>query len=91
MKETMKQNRKRLFKHTEKPRAETEAYERCTLCGEMTDVAVNTPIDLRECYEIGCGQLCLKCYQNTHGIGERSALPCYEQLVSAVEKSKSET
>ncbi len=90
MKETMKQKRKRLFKHTSELPAETGAYERCTLCGEMTDVAVNTPIDLRECYEVGCGQLCPECYQKTHGAGESGTLS-YAQLVSAVEQSKSET
>ena len=40
---------------------EPEEFERCIICGELTDILVSTPIDLRENYEVGCGQLCAEC------------------------------
>jgi hypothetical protein len=40
---------------------ETEEFERCVMCGELTGIPVSMPIDWRENYEIGCGQLCVKC------------------------------
>lgn len=41
-------------------------YERCVLCKSTTNVLKSTHIDFRECYEIGCGQLCIGCYQKIH-------------------------
>lgn len=37
-------------------------YEVCALCGYATDVKVKMPIDAREYYVDGVGQLCHKCY-----------------------------
>lgn len=37
-------------------------YEACTLCGAITDVKIKMPIDAREYYIYGVGQLCCKCY-----------------------------
>lgn len=39
----------------------TEEFERCVLCGELTGVPVSMPIDWRENYEIGIGQVCAQC------------------------------
>lgn len=44
-----------------------EQFERCVICGELTHYTKDTPIEERECYEIGCGQLCYSCYRNTSG------------------------
>lgn len=38
-----------------------EEYERCIICGDVTDVPISTPIDMRENYEVGVGQICCKC------------------------------
>lgn len=40
-----------------------DGKEFCVICGCKTDVYVNTPIDLRETYIDGAGQLCEKCFQ----------------------------
>lgn len=44
----------------------TEEFERCVLCGELTSVLISTPINLRENYEVGCGQVCRFCKQKLH-------------------------
>lgn len=36
--------------------------ERCVLCGKMTDVSKDIPVDERETYLAGAGQLCFDCY-----------------------------
>ena len=36
--------------------------EKCVICGKETDVDYETPIDKREGYFSGVGQLCKKCY-----------------------------
>ena len=33
-------------------------YEKCVLCGAETKIPVTTPIEEREDYIQGCGQLC---------------------------------
>lgn len=40
----------------------TNEFEKCVLCGTVTDVKINCPVDARKYYEIGIGQLCRKCY-----------------------------
>lgn len=39
-----------------------EEVERCVMCGQLTHVLKSEPIDFRENYEVGCGQLCIDCY-----------------------------
>ena len=39
--------------------------EICILCGEATNVDINTPIDFRFGYVEGAGQCCETCYNNT--------------------------
>ncbi len=41
--------------------ADTEGYEYCVMCGDLTDVPMARPVDCRENYIVGCGQLCPKC------------------------------
>ena len=43
-------------------RRHKSAYERCILCGQVTDVPTRTPIAFRCAYLEGAGQLRLDCY-----------------------------
>jgi len=36
------------------------------LCGRKTGVLKKTPIDERECYVEGCGQLCQACWEDIY-------------------------
>ena len=40
--------------------------EKCVMCGTDTGVAINAPIDFRDYYIEGAGQLCDKCYNKTY-------------------------
>ena len=42
-------------------------YERCVLCGRETDVPTDLPIDRRDHYIEGCGQLCRNCWKKLYG------------------------
>ena len=44
-----------------KDHADSKA-ERCVICGKPTEYRKDVPIDKRECYIEGAGQLCRKCY-----------------------------
>lgn len=44
-----------------------DKYERCVLCGAMTDIPCSEHIDLRYGYVEGAGQLCRSCYQELYG------------------------
>ena len=41
-------------------------YEKCILCGNLTDIQVDTPVKEREHYIETSGQLCRKCYFETY-------------------------
>ena len=47
------------------PRQEI-VYEKCVLCGAETKIPVTTPIEGREDYIQGCGQLCASCRRKLH-------------------------
>ena len=38
-----------------------EEFERCVICGQSTCIPISMPVDWRENYEVGCGQLCAQC------------------------------
>ena len=58
------------IKHTEiNVKHSTNAFEKCVLCGTVTNVKINCPVDARKYYEIGIGQLCRKCYLQVKGNG----------------------
>jgi hypothetical protein len=40
--------------------------EDCIYCGKETEVPVNTPVDLRENYVDGAGQLCPQCFKKIY-------------------------
>lgn len=47
-----------------------EEYERCIMCGVLTNIPVTMPIEQRENYEFGCGQLCPVCYEDIRKTAE---------------------
>jgi hypothetical protein len=67
-------------------KVEAEAYEYCALCGAQTSVPVSMPVDWRENYEIGFGQLCVKCAGKQQG----KKLLSDNQIILAVERSRKE-
>ncbi|MBR5315006.1 MAG: hypothetical protein IKU45_06315 [Clostridia bacterium] len=40
---------------------ETEEFERCIVCGKLTSIPTSMPIEYRENYVVGCGQICDEC------------------------------
>jgi len=44
-----------------KKNGENIEYECCALCGKITDVPVSLPIEFRDYYIEGFGQLCYNC------------------------------
>ena len=55
------------------PAAEDGEYERCILCGKLTDVRRDEHISLREFYAEGAGQLCTQCWARIYlGVADRS-------------------
>ena len=68
----------------------TEEFERCVICGKLTCIPISMPVDWRENYEIGLGQICAECAKK-----EREAKPfgnklTTEQILQAVEQCKKE-
>lgn len=49
-----------------KSTAENSQFEPCVLCGVLTDIPVSLPIERRENYIVGCGQLCDDCAEKIH-------------------------
>jgi len=41
-------------------------YEECIVCGKMTQVLKEQPIECRSFYIYGCGQLCYECYHEIY-------------------------
>ncbi len=66
----------------------SELYERCIICGKLTDVPIAMPVDWRENYEVGCGQLCNKCAYQLREDAPRNYVLSDAQVLSAVEQSK---
>ena len=50
-----------------------KSFETCVICGKMTDVRRDTPIQERIGYEAGSGQLCTRCYSRMIDPGRRQA------------------
>ncbi len=68
----------------------TEEFERCVICGKLTCIPISMPVDWRENYEIGLGQICAECAKI-----ERKAKPfgnklTTEQILQAVEQCRKE-
>ena len=43
------------------------SFERCVLCGAVTDVPRQMPVSKRKCYIPGAGQLCRDCCIDLYG------------------------
>ena len=69
----------------------TEEFERCIMCGALTCIPVSMPIDWRENYEIGMGQVCAECAKKQQKAIERENALTYEQILLAVEQSRKES
>ena len=69
----------------------TEEFERCVMCGKLTCVPISMPIDWRENYEIGCGQICAECAKKQQKALEREHTLTNAQILQAVEQSRKET
>ena len=41
-----------------------DEFERCVICGAITAVPVSMPIEWRENYQVGFGQICTQCEKN---------------------------
>ena len=67
-----------------------EEYERCILCGQVTCIPVSMPIDWRENYEIGLGQVCAECAKKQREATERETLS-HAKILRAVELSRKES
>ena len=68
----------------------TEEFERCVICGKLTCIPISMPVDWRENYEIGLGQICAECAKK-----EREAKPfgnklTTKQILQAVEQCRKE-
>ena len=48
---------------TEKRKMQKPCYETCVLCGKETKVLITTPVQHREGYIEGAGQLCMECFR----------------------------
>jgi hypothetical protein len=66
--------------------SETEEFERCVMCGELTGIPVATPVEFRECYEIGCGQLCVDCCKKMGKVTERQDARLRKEIMAAAEQ-----
>lgn len=54
-------------KRTEAAKKTTNSvFEVCVLCGKQTDIRRDTPVDFRDAYICGCGQLCRSCYDELY-------------------------
>lgn len=52
----------------------TEEFERCVMCGSLTSVPISMPVDWRENYETGVGQICIECAKKQRKAAEREAM-----------------
>lgn len=52
-----------------------EIYERCVICGELTAVRIDTPIEFRDYYEIGSGQICYSCHKKIEEENQKQYKP----------------
>lgn len=52
--------------------SDESCFERCVLCGAVTDVPRQQPVSERKCYVPGAGQLCEKCCIDLYGTDDLS-------------------
>ena len=66
----------------------TEEFERCILCGQLTCVPVSMPIEWRENYEVGCGQICVECAKKQRKAIKKEDNLITEQILIAIEQNR---
>lgn len=69
----------------------TEEFERCVMCGALTCVPISMPVDWRENYEIGFGQICAECAKKQREDTKWENTLSNEQILQAVVQCKEET
>ena len=74
-----------------KKTAKSEEFERCVICGALTDVPISMPVDLRDNYEIGLGQICAACVKQQSKTIEHENTLSTVQILQVVEQSRKET
>ncbi len=67
-----------------------EEFERCIMCGELTCVPISMPVDWRENYEVGLGQVCAECARKQREASKRESTLTDAQILQAVEESRKE-
>ncbi len=69
----------------------TQEFERCIMCGKLTCIPISMPVDWRENYEIGLGQVCAECAKKQReATGWENSLS-NAQILQAVEQSRKES
>ena len=68
----------------------TEEFEHCVICGRLTCVPISMPIDRRENYEVGMGQICSECAKKTQEEADWVKTLSDEQILIAVEQCRKE-
>ena len=68
----------------------TEEFERCVICGKLTCVPISMPVDWRENYEIGLGQICAECAKIEREAKQFGNKLTTEQILQAVEQCRKE-
>lgn len=63
-------------------------YERCINCGTELDILKTTPIELREHYIIGSGQLCQSCFCDSYVKKDERLNVSDQELIYLLHKSK---
>lgn len=66
----------------------TEEYERCVICGRLTGIPISMPVDWRENYEIGIGQICTECAKKAEFEANGKNSLSHKQILMAVQKCK---
>ena len=88
-KDTTYQQFKKDIGSTEKAPA-TEEFEHCVICGKLTCVPISMPVDWRENYEIGLGQICADCAKKERETKPWGNTLTTAQILQAVEQCRKE-
>ena len=67
-----------------------EEFERCVMRGALTCVPISMPVDRRENYEIGLGQICAACAKKQREATGWGKSLSNEQILQSVEQCKEE-
>ena len=69
----------------------TEEFERCVICGKLTCIPISMPVDWRENYEIGLGQICAECAKKEREAQLWGNTLTTAQILQAVEECRKES